>query len=824
MNKIKVVSNPYEKKVTFSRYDLSSDNWVTINSENNPNSKLVSAVFQRGFFPFKVYDILKAIEYDYYVPDEKIELIFEGPNDEKQQLEEALKDECFSKIILSSSTSYLENARDVLPEINRIFRNLEPLIIKNIGESNKEIETQLKRFSDASGDTVPICVLGTYSAGKSTFINALIGQELLPSAETPVTAKIYKVTASSYEDRAKISFVYKDERVVLTFHDDQVFYDGLNINDSFGKKVNDILNTSFDSIISKLSKILETINNSTDKDVGDIIEILVPFSKGILGDVGSKITIFDTPGSNSSTNSKHSDVLANAMAGMSNGLPVFVTDSSSLDSTDNSNLKEKLLSVEGLDERFTMIVVNKAEAAALSSTNLKSDSFRDRIMRQAIPIELYAQGIYYVSSILGLGSKLKGHLEGEFYSEQFDTYREKYSNPETKYYKKLYEFDILPRQMSNTVRATAEKSSDLIYANSGLLTIEDTIKTFVERYSHYDKCQQAKALLDKLLLKTNAVITEKNEDLRSREAELEASLDDQKLVIVESLKSTSLSMENDLLIQYPKEMKIFQEDLIKQINKDDVLNRFNDIQTEILSLNATLNLTEHQQIDISNLKLGNISNEVSNYLSVTRENKTKRINLENLASAQTVEYFRNKFVEELYFSRVEFERISSIFWANHASEIKSQFEAIISGDLGLEPEKRQKLSQLILSYEEIDFTQLNLEKFSKEELSYVFRLGDFTLKSSKVNTSGLKKTYNDLFKSKMTEFAGNICSEHEKAFKMWLFNLTSIIVQNIIEFSPELSALNAKIQRTKNEVASLEEQQQQIENYTNQIKRMITWK
>ena len=824
MNKIKVVSNPYEKKVTFSRYDLSSDNWVTINSENNPNSKLVSAVFQRGFFPFKVYDILKAIEYDYYVPDEKIELIFEGPNDEKQQLEEALKDECFSKIILSSSTSYLENARDVLPEINRIFRNLEPLIIKNIGESNKEIETQLKRFSDASGDTVPICVLGTYSAGKSTFINALIGQELLPSAETPVTAKIYKVTASSYEDRAKISFVYKDERVVLTFHDDQVFYDGLNINDSFGKKVNDILNTSFDSIISKLSKILETINNSTDKDVGDIIEILVPFSKGILGDVGSKITIFDTPGSNSSTNRHHSEVLANAMAGMSNGLPVFVTDSSSLDSTDNSNLKEKLLSVEGLDERFTMIVVNKAEAAALSSTNLKSDSFRDRIMRQAIPIELYAQGIYYVSSILGLGSKLKGHLEGEFYSEQFDTYREKYSNPETKYYKKLYEFDILPRQMSNTVRATAEKSSDLIYANSGLLTIEDTIKTFVERYSHYDKCQQAKALLDKLLLKTNAVITEKNEDLRSREAELEASLDDQKLVIVESLKSTSLSMENDLLIQYPKEMKIFQEDLMKQINKDDVLNRFNDIQTEILSLNATLNLTEHQQIDISNLKLGNISNEVSNYLSVTRENKTKRINLENLASAQTVEYFRNKFVEELYFSRVEFERISSIFWANHASEIKSQFEAIISGDLGLEPEKRQKLSQLILSYEEIDFGQLNLEKFSKEELSYVFRLGDFSLRSSKVNASGLRSTFNDLFKSKMTEFAGSICSEHEKAFKMWLFNLTSIIVQNIIEFSPELSALNAKIQRTKNEVASLEEQQQQIENYTNQIKRMITWK
>ena len=62
MNKIKVVSNPYEKIVTFSRYDLSSESWITINSENNSNSKLVSAVFQRGFFPFKVYDILKEID------------------------------------------------------------------------------------------------------------------------------------------------------------------------------------------------------------------------------------------------------------------------------------------------------------------------------------------------------------------------------------------------------------------------------------------------------------------------------------------------------------------------------------------------------------------------------------------------------------------------------------------------------------------------------------------------------------------------------------------------------------------------------------------
>ena len=59
----------------------------------------------------------------------------------------------------------------------------------------------------------------------------------------------------------------KKRELFSSFYDDQVFYDGLNMNDSFGKKVDGILNTSFDSIISKLYAILEAINDSTDKDI-----------------------------------------------------------------------------------------------------------------------------------------------------------------------------------------------------------------------------------------------------------------------------------------------------------------------------------------------------------------------------------------------------------------------------------------------------------------------------------------------------------------------------------------------------------------------------
>ena len=47
--------------------------------------------------------------------------------------------------------------------------------------------------SKFSEGVIPICVFGNYSAGKSTFINALIGREVLPSGGDPVTAKIYKI-------------------------------------------------------------------------------------------------------------------------------------------------------------------------------------------------------------------------------------------------------------------------------------------------------------------------------------------------------------------------------------------------------------------------------------------------------------------------------------------------------------------------------------------------------------------------------------------------------------------------------------------------------
>ncbi|MBP2619876.1 dynamin family protein [Streptococcus panodentis] len=829
MNKIKIISNPYEKVVSFERWSNQSDSWIPIDEDSNSNSKLISNEYKSGFFPFKVHDIVQQISTEYSNPDEKLILYFSGSDDEFQELESLAAGGNFSNIEVEKSGNYLENARDILPEINRIFKKLDPLITKNIEDDNGEIQQQLKRFSDASNDTVPVCVLGTYSAGKSTFINSLIGCELLPSAETPVTAKVYKISSIPHKDRANINFTLHNEEVKIQFRDDKLVVYNLSEDEELRENIEEILDSEkTETIIEKVRLVLEEINDFSDEgELGDLIEIEVPFSASTLDTVNYKIAIFDTPGSNSSTNLQHSDVLDKAMKGMSNGLPIFVTDSSSMDSTDNDNLKEKLKEVAGLDSRFTMIAVNKAEAADLSLRRFQKESFKRKIMNQSIPRELYAQGIFYVSSILGLGSKLDGQLKGEFYSEQFDTYREKYSNSNNPYYKRLFEFNIIPKQMIPSMIKSAECHSNLIYANSGLSTIEDTIKIFVNKYSHYDKCQQARDTLDKLIIKTNQEIEEKNKDLSNHRKDLQDKLESQKISILEIIDSCIDKEEEDLIVRYPNEMSNFLQHLTQHLKKEEaesLYKAFYDrLSAEIAEDEPRLADgfgREDENTDVLTKILGHVESSLNDY----KAGEARRRKLEQDASAELLNGMKERFSSELIAAKESFNQISKQFFINATSEIRQTLEEIITGDLNLQPEKRKEISDIIISYEIIDFAQLDLGKFNRDELSYIFRIGDYRLKSNKINIAGLTSTYNREFKAKLVEFSETIKSEHQSKFKNWVQDLVSLVKNNIVEFSPELKEKDQKIQKVMKEIYSLEEQQAQIEAYVNEIKRMTTWK
>ncbi len=217
MERVKIISNPYKQKNEFYSFDEGTNEWQKIDRQTCPKSRLLNDDLVKGFFPFKVKEIIDILVDEYGVGSNGLEITFEGtPDDFKELIGVCYNDEYDCQIELKNDSSYLLNAREVLPKIVQVFTDLRPII--DSSENNKEeIKSNLDRFSDATKDIIPLCVMGNYSAGKSTFINALIGNEILPSGDEPVTAKVFKINQSENDNYASIELIYDHSQIRILF-------------------------------------------------------------------------------------------------------------------------------------------------------------------------------------------------------------------------------------------------------------------------------------------------------------------------------------------------------------------------------------------------------------------------------------------------------------------------------------------------------------------------------------------------------------------------------------------------------------------------------
>ncbi len=52
MAKLKIISNPYGKKIRYQKWQENAENWTDIDYLNCKNSKLLNQELSAGFFPF----------------------------------------------------------------------------------------------------------------------------------------------------------------------------------------------------------------------------------------------------------------------------------------------------------------------------------------------------------------------------------------------------------------------------------------------------------------------------------------------------------------------------------------------------------------------------------------------------------------------------------------------------------------------------------------------------------------------------------------------------------------------------------------------------
>lgn len=855
MTKIKITSNPYLQNTFFQRWNETEGSWVDITIDTDPNGNLVKDEIRTCFFPFKVKDIVDTIieEYDDGIND--LELVFEGTDDEFRELKVVCDEpEYENKIKVVKSERYLENARDILPEIREIYKKVEPLITISVIDEKEKLEKEIQKFIDASSDQIPICIMGNYSTGKSTFINALVGSELLPSGDEPVTGKIFKIMNSKQDGMAFVKY-YDNEQLIEIQLDEKnsKFVSGEDAS-PLSKEISELLESCENlTIHERIGKILDKLGKYVwreDSKVDDLIEISVPFTNGIWSKSSNDFVLFDTPGSNSASNIDHAKVLKKAMENMSNGMPIFVSEYNSLDSTDNERLYKDIKSMKELDCRFTMIIVNKADEADLEEEEGKiglSSARERKLMNMAIPKNMFGEGIFFVSSIMGLGTKLNEQFSDKHYLRVYSRNKPEYADPMEDMYQRLYRYNILPMQLKGKAIEQAEACNDLIYANSGLFSVEKEIQTFGEKYSSYNKCYQSDLFLTKVIDITTNEITKNKENLEISKKNRIDALERDKQELIEVIQKEN-EKQSDLYVKF---FPVFMSTAVQTMKETAYEESLLDEKEEYTKLQKEeLNVSDYEEKSneaigavFQNLKLGlkkAITEKSFDSLKKTGEtllddytkahsentelgdvlNKVKE-NADDMIIEKKNKDYREYSEQALSI----FDQSSKSYWDQKSAEIKKALSQIVTGSEALTDERREKLSNIIINYQTIDFDEVVEDLIEKKKFEKGIFLGGIALWSpGELNLRKLRDFYNDEMNRKIDETYEKVKDSHEQSFKKWLADLEETIIENIVEFNPELHNQNEKIKEETQIIKELEQRQAMINDYKKQISDMMVWK
>lgn len=856
MATVKIKSNPYERKIEFLSYKEQTGEWEEI-QRGNPDSKLREDESDKCFLPFKIKEIVDIILDEYFTGSDKVSLVFEGTKEEYEELKKICElPEIADKVVLSKTKTILENAKLILGDTKEIFKMVQPIIMKIVRDDEK-VKIDLNKVADALDDIIPICVFGNYSAGKSTFINSLIGHEILPSGGDPVTAKIYKISMSSSDELAKIRFKHWDNEIELLYEEKIFRIRKGSFEDEMIVELSRIMEENAkEDMFTLVNNALEFINGYEKKDMGsieisDVIEVEVPFTKeGVLGRSRNKFVIFDTPGSNSNSNTDHSKVLADALQGFSNGIPVWISQYESVDSNDNAKLCDDVLNIKALDKRFTMIVFNKADTSDLPEGGFSEKQVKNILEYNSVE-KMYAGGIYFVSAIMGLGAKNDGELTDKHYRRIYRSQQEMFSEPDDADYATLYTYNIMPEQIKNEVveysKVCARDKTDLIYANSGLFCIEQEMEDFASKYSAYNKCQMVYMFLDEVIHKTNDAIRGKTEFLtRTRETRTK-ELEAEKQQLLDTLSATTKTKESE----FCKESKVFiktyvdssldysynPEELAEldvQITKHN--EEENKFAAQINDYTESVNsLFGHLKSNTQSLLKGNLKESfkamkhdlIKDYKEM-QENKnemdTSRSEIDKATSDEIIGIVVERYKKSIIDAQEKANAVTKKHWMDNAEALKNTLVAIITGSDALSSKQREELTEIIINHQGLDVDDEANKIFVKAKYLkgqiFGFRLST----SERLDTKRLANNFNDMIAKSIKAMSVDLNNNCYEAFKIWQTHLCSVIEENITELNPQLKQIAELIKEETDKINELADNQQTISSSLDAIKELMDWK
>lgn len=777
-NQVKIIYNPYEKTIQYQYRNSQDEQWGDISS----SSPLASARLGKGTLQNLAEEIVDVLKDGYCTDGRGVDLFFSGTDPDWEDLKDTVeKCDPEGRIICCDQLERLSTPDEVLPRIQNIFEGLSAQL-DSLQDS--EVREPIDRYKDTIRPEINLVVTGTYSAGKSSFVNALIGEELLPAASEPTTAKLFKIVPlrdGSWQDTV-IRFRYKESDVELRFNQDgycvrteelQRVMAGSPLKDCLDK-----VRQEGEPSPAYLCRIIETLNNfqsiSPDQErggsVSEVIEIDTPFYGSTLPLSRYGFVIYDTPGSDSANHKEHYEILKKALEGQTNGLPILVTDPDSKDSTSVDKLKKYLSQIEALDLSNIMIVINKADEKGVST--LQDIGKKDFAAQEGAK-----KRIFVLSSLVGLGAKKK-NMEQCVSGDAFDIFEEKrpsFLNGK----RQLFRYGTFSRRLSEPVNTAGEAAnstgddSQRLLHNSGLWTVEYGICDFAARYAISNKCQQAKRYLSQAIGIAKEELEQKTQLEKKYSEELQGLFDDKRRQLLITLDKTA-----------NKELK--------KLNDSCVEKRKAVIEAHRLAKNS---------------------------LASELDQKWKQYKKEDRDSAKrSLKKYVDSFInKELNKTRSALSEAVSGTLNKGVQTYKNACIRVVTESKAIGEEERHFLSQYIMEHPVPDW---RLPEFSSERLSlftfniFIWELNYFNASTCAENMIG---SINDTVATGNQAYGGEI----EAQLKKWKEAFIGGLKMKLADFNPELKDKRAELEKSRDEVERLSNTLRDMEQKQRDIEQLF---
>ena len=754
-NQVRITYNPYEKKISYEYRSDPHQDW----GELYPGSGLAQDKYQHGALQNHAEDIIKAIITDCCSAGKGVDLFFRGTLPDWRDLKEIISQvDVRHQICCCDSDASMISADEALTQINKIFDELSAHFEESSDSKVKEI---IQQYLTTIQPEIVLVVVGAYSAGKSTFINALIGEEILPTASKPTTAKVFKISSlptGNWQD-IEIRFGYGKHNIQIRFNQNGYYIKNIAALPSLELKY--CLDTVLKSInpspayvyhlISVLNQFNEMKKNASDYLISEMIEIDVPFHLSTLPLDRYHFTIYDTPGPDAARHREHREMLENALLEQTNGLPLFLTEPDNMSSETVDKLRTQLSGIKVLDESNIMIVVNKADEKGSSTlSDIKEKHFH------SVAQEGAENRVFFVSSLVAFGAK-KADITQCVFRDIPDLFEEK--SPKFLTGKsRLYSYDILPQYRYQSICAEGEKinesknSPQLLLHNSGLWAIEDEISRFAEKYAAYNKSQQAQKYLSLAIEAANADTEYKKKEQASLLSQITNSMDNKKQVLICELRAKCCQMQAEHSSEYLKKIRHTLDELYKG---------------EISKISKT---------------------------SLQKQWKELRKN-DSLMQRYITETF--KAMQENVESNLYAE--SHAFWKANIDLFKKTCIEIVTESHAFSKSENSFLKKYILDCPQPEFEQIsfNFDIQGKKSWRFLFWCGkDFDAKTCADNMDNSWKDH--------IARVSNIYLEHvQSIIKKWYDSFIEDLIAQCAEFNPELKGLLLKRKECEREISRL---------------------